>query len=474
MSETNQDSRQVDTSIDGPHFSADELRSALKRGFRTRQRCLEAILHFGGRCSPCWRSATELANMRARDRRIGSAVGRLTDPLDRATALAVSRLAATIGATQHPESVLYLRPAHQYWITGCKDHLGFFRIVLEELREIALGHPDAGVKVSQAIFEAIHRREPDADAEVLTEFGGSLKGLNEKWFHDFVALAHAHLGAACQLAGNHHCAWEQFEKAKAELARGGTPHLSPSGETSESSEVRATLLELKSDLARARCQPSRALNLAEEAQRLLSGLEEVMPGRQVETAVRIGVILMQLDRVQQAVRVLQEANEAMSGGSNPRLHFFALQHLAAAEVRAGLFDEAEEHLDQSEPLFESYSSGVTEAQRLFLRSVIGLRSKRPEECHEEEEMLRQAVERFQGLGLITDAVHALAHLGQFYFANKRREDLVATWLKYRQLLKTPEAQILRDAWLYNLEELAKRSGLQDADFAKLGATPLVN
>ncbi len=465
MAETNQDSRQAETSTDGPHFSADELRSALKRGFWTRQRCLEAILHFGGRCVPCWRSATELAAMRAQDRRIGDAVERLTDPLDRATALAVSRLAATIGAAQHPESVLHLRPAHQYWITGCKDHLGFFRIVLEELREIALGHPHDGVKVSQAIFEAIHRGEPDADAEVLTEFGGSLKGLNEKWFHDFVALAHAHLGAAYQLAGDHHRAGEQFGKAKAELARGGT---------SESFEVHATLLELESDLARAQGQPFRALNLAEEAQRLLSDVEKVMPGRQVETAVRIGVILMQLDRVRQAVRVLQEADLATADGSNPRLRFFVLQHLAAAEVRAGLFEDAEEHLDRSEPLLEHYSSRATTAQRLFLRSVIGLNSKSPGECHEEEKILHRAVERFQELGLITDAVYALAHLGQFYFTAERREDLVATWLKYRQLLKTPEAQSLRDARLCNLEELAKRSGLQDADFAKLGATPLVN
>ncbi len=439
-------------STTNPHFSAFELRDVFTRGLDEAQR-YRAMQHFSVRCGCCERNLTDLA-----EGKLGAEMQAPAGSWD-PVLQALWRRVQQVRAEGSPEGALpflaRLRPWHRRWVTDRGSPFSFCIQVLEEGRQAALedrtngldrgkdtlsyfdflaGRRAAGVSRKTVPSPGLRRRarwrRPDDE---LTALAPRLAAHNEERLKLIRILALVYLGDAHRLEADHFEALKAIRQADAALEEYADHKTLWDIEIT--TEIRATLDELRSDLARTEGNFGRALEFIQRAIRTreTDGSSLGLP----EALVRMGMIQLKEDGG--AVETFRRALDLIEDGSDPQLSRVALHHLAVAEIQKKNFTNARRWLREAEPLYADCNSLRTLSQRAWMQGIVDLYEGEYETA---EKYLRESLAGLLELGLVFDGLLVVVNLGQLFMkADRPDRDLVSLSHEFRELLRRPEVEM---------------------------------
>ncbi len=283
------------------------------------------------------------------------------------------------------DELKYLSPAHGYWLEHADSMpLGFARLMVEAARrEILVGSATWQESCRRALgYLKLKDLAEVAERRRLVD----LQALGTAYLADGHRLSNEHLEAgellreACRLLGDH-----------------------------TEVEIRVTILQLHAQWLRDDRSPASARLRLEEAAKLLS--QDQMPGRWSELQLVRGLQFLN-HAPKEALKVLRDALRCCPEDRARYLRFEVLHFLAAAEVRLGMLDQAEVHLNVAES-YEAYGHPATLGQRLWLLGHLEAKKGRSEQA---AGFFRKSLVAFRDLGCWRSAADAFIALMEVYIA----------------------------------------------------------
>lgn len=225
---------------------------------------------------------------------------------------------------------------------------------------------------------------------------------------ELYARALAHQGNARRIQGDLRLAEETFEIARFLLrTQGGGDRL-----------VRAEIDSLEGSLRGAQRRFSEAESLFSRAV-----MTYAMEGEEIEVAktlLSLGVVYREMDDLDRAIEVTNQATELFVEGEHPHLQLMARHNLVSFLIEAGRPGEAKELLALSQALYDQHLDSSTALRRLWVEASLA----RSEGDLETAERNFEAVRRgFMTRGLGYDAALAALDLATLYAEQGRTAEL---------------------------------------------------